>query len=68
MFMDNILHSVMRKMVIPDVEFIVNLGDWPLVDPQVSRYLDSQCSIKENVLLCAVDGILAETPIYFTSV
>lgn len=35
MFMDNMLHSMVRKMVLPDIEFIVNLGDWPLVDPKV---------------------------------
>ncbi|XP_064103560.1 protein O-glucosyltransferase 2-like isoform X2 [Macrobrachium nipponense] len=35
MFMDNILHSLVRKMVVPDIEFIINLGDWPLVDPKV---------------------------------
>ncbi|XP_066956156.1 protein O-glucosyltransferase 2-like [Macrobrachium rosenbergii] len=35
MFMDNILHSLVRKMVLPDIEFIINLGDWPLVDPKV---------------------------------
>ncbi|XP_042240058.1 protein O-glucosyltransferase 2-like isoform X2 [Homarus americanus] len=35
MFMDNILHSMLRKMYLPDVEFIINLGDWPLVDPKV---------------------------------
>lgn len=37
MFMDNMLHSMVRKMVLPDIEFIVNLGDWPLVDPKVSH-------------------------------
>ncbi|KAK8746945.1 hypothetical protein OTU49_016907, partial [Cherax quadricarinatus] len=35
MFMDNILHSLLRKMSIPDVEFIINLGDWPLVNPKL---------------------------------
>lgn len=28
---------MVRKMVLPDIEFIVNLGDWPLVDPKVSH-------------------------------
>ncbi|XP_044752977.1 protein O-glucosyltransferase 2-like [Coccinella septempunctata] len=31
MFMDNILLSLVKKSVIPDIEFFVNLGDWPLV-------------------------------------
>jgi hypothetical protein len=31
MFMDNILLSLSRKAVLPDMEFLINLGDWPLV-------------------------------------
>ncbi|XP_015760423.1 PREDICTED: KDEL motif-containing protein 1-like [Acropora digitifera] len=31
MFMDNLLLSLARKVVLPDMEFFVNLGDWPLV-------------------------------------
>ncbi|KAK5645716.1 hypothetical protein RI129_004180 [Pyrocoelia pectoralis] len=31
MFMDSILLSLARKVLLPDVEFFVNLGDWPLV-------------------------------------
>lgn len=38
-FMDNILQSMLRKMVLPDIEFIINLGDWPLVDPKVKPLL-----------------------------
>ncbi|KOC67192.1 KDEL motif-containing protein 1 [Habropoda laboriosa] len=30
-FMDSILLSITRKVVLPDIEFFVNLGDWPLV-------------------------------------
>ncbi|XP_064466655.1 protein O-glucosyltransferase 2-like [Ornithodoros turicata] len=30
MFMDAILLSLTRKVVLPDVEMLVNLGDWPL--------------------------------------
>ncbi|XP_023310341.1 KDEL motif-containing protein 1-like isoform X2 [Anoplophora glabripennis] len=30
MFMDNILLSLARKVKMPDLEFFVNLGDWPL--------------------------------------
>lgn len=34
MFMDNILLSLTRKTVLPDIELFVNLGDWPLAkDP-----------------------------------
>lgn len=32
MFMDQILLSLARKLILPDVEFIINLGDWPLED------------------------------------
>lgn len=31
MFMDSILLSLSRKFLLPDIEFFVNLGDWPLV-------------------------------------
>lgn len=31
MFSDNILLSLMRKVKLPDMELIINLGDWPLV-------------------------------------
>lgn len=30
MFSDDILTSLARKMLLPDIEFIQNLGDWPL--------------------------------------
>ncbi|XP_035673489.1 protein O-glucosyltransferase 2-like [Branchiostoma floridae] len=35
MFMDATLHSITRKVRIPDIEFFVNLGDWPLEKRQV---------------------------------
>ncbi|KOB72257.1 KDEL motif-containing protein 1, partial [Operophtera brumata] len=31
MFSDNILLSLTRKVKLPDVEMVINLGDWPLV-------------------------------------
>lgn len=31
MFADNILLSLTRKAVMPDMELVINLGDWPLV-------------------------------------
>lgn len=31
MFSDNILLSMTRKVMLPDVELVINLGDWPLV-------------------------------------
>ncbi|CAH0726102.1 unnamed protein product, partial [Brenthis ino] len=31
MFADNILLSLTRKVVMPDMELVINLGDWPLV-------------------------------------
>nr|XP_023019502.1 KDEL motif-containing protein 1-like [Leptinotarsa decemlineata] len=30
MFVDNILLSLSRKSILPDIEFFTNLGDWPL--------------------------------------
>lgn len=31
MFADNILLFLGRKVVLPDIELVINLGDWPLV-------------------------------------
>lgn len=31
MFSDNILLSLVRKVKLPDMELVINLGDWPLV-------------------------------------
>lgn len=31
MFVDAIFTSLMRKMYLPNTEFVFNLGDWPLV-------------------------------------
>ncbi|XP_068621282.1 protein O-glucosyltransferase 2-like [Battus philenor] len=31
MFADNILLSLARKVVLPDMELVINLGDWPLI-------------------------------------
>ena len=36
MFMDNILLSMSRKAVLPDMEFLINLGDWPLIKKSIS--------------------------------
>jgi len=36
MFMDNILLSLSRKAVLPDTEFLINLGDWPLIKKNIS--------------------------------
>jgi len=33
MFWDNILHWLSRRAILPDLEILVNLGDWPLVKP-----------------------------------
>lgn len=37
-FMDNILLSIARKILLPDIEFFVNLGDWPLVPKNGKNY------------------------------
>ncbi|KAF2355186.1 Lipopolysaccharide-modifying protein [Trinorchestia longiramus] len=39
MFMDNMLLSLARKMILPDTEFIINLGDWPLVEKKTPPLL-----------------------------
>lgn len=31
MFMDSVLKSFTRRVLLPDIEFFMNLGDWPLV-------------------------------------
>lgn len=31
MFTDNILLFMSRKVILPDMELVINLGDWPLV-------------------------------------
>lgn len=38
MFADNILLSLTRKVKFPDMEMVINLGDWPLV-PKHSELL-----------------------------
>ncbi|KAF7997596.1 hypothetical protein HCN44_006167 [Aphidius gifuensis] len=38
MFSDSILLSLARKVVLPDVEFFMNLGDWPLVKKTKTPY------------------------------
>ena len=30
MFVDGMLHSLLRKVKVPDVEFVFNVGDWPI--------------------------------------
>lgn len=37
-FMDSILLSITRKVLLPDIEFFVNLGDWPLVPKEGKNY------------------------------
>lgn len=36
--MDSILLSITRKVLLPDIEFFVNLGDWPLVPKEGKNY------------------------------
>lgn len=36
--MDSILLSITRKVLLPDIEFFVNLGDWPLVSNKSNIY------------------------------
>ena len=30
MFVDGMMHSLLRKVKVPDVEFVFNVGDWPI--------------------------------------
>lgn len=51
MFMDEILLSLARKVELPDVEMIVNLGDWPLERRPLSQNpipIFSWCGSKET--------------------
>ncbi|XP_032794179.2 protein O-glucosyltransferase 2 [Daphnia magna] len=50
MFMDNILLSLSRKAVLPDMEFLINLGDWPLVKKNVEPIIPifSWCGSSET--------------------
>lgn len=46
MFMDAILLTLTRKMRLPDIEFLINLGDWPLersTDPKKAHPMFSWC-------------------------
>ena len=36
MFSDDFLLSLTRKVTLPDVEFVINLGDWPLEHKDVT--------------------------------
>lgn len=50
MFMDNILLSLARKAVLPDIEFFVNLGDWPLVNKNDKTFaIFSWCGNEDNL-------------------
>lgn len=48
MFMDNILLSIARKVQLPDLEFFVNLGDWPLVANTPKYPIFSWCGSLET--------------------
>ncbi|VVC26787.1 Lipopolysaccharide-modifying protein [Cinara cedri] len=43
LFMDNLLLSLSRKVFLPDMEFFVNLGDWPLSSLQNKMPIFSWC-------------------------
>ncbi|XP_027850815.1 protein O-glucosyltransferase 2-like [Aphis gossypii] len=49
MFMDNLLLSLNRKVFLPDLEFFVNLGDWPLSSPKELFPLFSWCGSNYSV-------------------
>lgn len=46
MFIDKILLSLARKTKLPDVEFFMNLGDWPLSSAEFKFPIFSWCGSK----------------------
>ncbi|XP_050438483.1 protein O-glucosyltransferase 2-like [Adelges cooleyi] len=48
MFMDNLLLSLSRKVDLPDLEFFVNLGDWPLSTSKNKFPIFSWCGSKST--------------------
>lgn len=56
--MDSVLLSLARKVILPDVEFFMNLGDWPLVPKKKLIYpIFSWCGSDEtaDILLPTYD-------------
>lgn len=50
MFVDSILTSITNKVLLPDVEFFINLGDWPLVKKSSSSIpIFSWCGSSETM-------------------
>lgn len=48
MFVDNILLSLSRKVILSDTEFFVNLGDWPLSSQTAKYPILSWCGSKDS--------------------
>lgn len=47
--MDSLLLSLARKVVLPDTEFFMNLGDWPLVPMHKESYpMFSWCGSRDS--------------------
>ena len=47
--MDSVLLSLARKVILPDVEFFMNLGDWPLAPKKEMIYpIFSWCGSEET--------------------
>ncbi|CRL01387.1 CLUMA_CG014350, isoform A [Clunio marinus] len=50
MFMDNMLVSLTNKVYLPDFEFFINLGDWPLIRKSAHNIpIFSWCSSIDNM-------------------
>lgn len=50
MFSDNILLFFTRKVVLPDMELVINLGDWPLISKNTEPLpVFSWCGSDETV-------------------
>jgi len=45
MFFDRFFKSLARKVQLPDSEFLINLGDWPVVNPRSRGFKDSKNQI-----------------------
>lgn len=49
MFMDSVLKALTRRVLLPDIEFFMNLGDWPLVKKKEKIFpIFSWCGSKDT--------------------
>lgn len=61
MFIDSVLLSLSRKFKLPDSEFFVNLGDWPLVKNEILPILSWCGSTETNDIVMPTYDITEST-------